>query len=60
MKFLSDFLFNIGLLILGGIILLVLFPKEMGDVYQVAWTLFGPIILVVLLINALPGRRRRG
>ncbi|MEX2161431.1 MAG: hypothetical protein WD751_05900 [Anaerolineales bacterium] len=59
MQFLKDLLYNLGLVALAALILYILFPEQAGAMYQMYWMIYGPIILLVLLIYALPGRRRR-
>jgi hypothetical protein len=59
MQFLKRFLFNLGALLVIGIVLYIAFPKMMGDVFQLYGALFGPVFLLIVAAAALPRRRRR-
>ncbi len=58
-SFIKDFLRNLGLLILIGIILMIAFPDQMRQVFQLYGALFGPAIVILLIIVAALPRRRR-
>ena len=59
MAFIKTWLINIALLAGIGLILLLVFPGLTRLVYETLWGLFGPvIILVVVLFSALPSIRR--
>ncbi len=59
MQFLKAFLRNLVFLFVLGIVLLILFPTQMSQIYQLYGALFGPIALLMLLVAALPRKRRR-
>lgn len=59
MQFLKDFIRNILLLVIIGVVLFALFPKIMGQVFELYGALFGPLVLIILVVAALP-RKRRG
>jgi len=54
MDFLKGLLKNLALLIGIGIILLILFPNQMSQVYELYGGLFGPIAILILIGAALP------
>ena len=59
MAFIKTWLINIAILAGIGLILLVVAPDITRLVYEALWGLFGPlIILVVVLFSALPSIRR--
>jgi len=58
MDYLKVFLRNLGFLILIGIVLLVLFPSWIRDVYHLYGAIFGPLALLILVVAALPARKR--
>ena len=59
-SFIKDLLRNLGLLLLIGIALFVIFPEMMRQVFQVYGALFTPALIVILiLVAALPRKRRR-
>lgn len=58
MDYLKVFLRNLGFLVLIGIVLLVLFPSWMRDVYQLYGAIFGPLALLILVVAALPAKKR--
>jgi hypothetical protein len=60
MDFVSKLLYNLGLLAVLGIILYVAFPEIMGGVFQASLLIYGgPLIILMLVVYALPNRRRR-
>jgi hypothetical protein len=58
MRFLKDFLRNLGLLLVIGLILYVLFPYMMRQVFQLYGALFGPVVILIIIVAALPRKRR--
>ncbi len=58
MRFLKAFLFNLGLLALAGILLLILFPDFMSQVYKLFGVMLGPVAILIVIVAALPRRRR--
>lgn len=60
MQFFKGLLINLGLLLVIGIALLILFPDMMRQIFQLYGALFGPGVLILLVVvAALPRRRRR-
>ncbi len=60
MKFLSDFLRNLAILAVIGLALYVISPSIMTQVFNLFGTLFGPLIVILLIAAAaLPRKRRR-
>lgn len=59
MDFLKSFVRNLALLILIGIILLVLFPDIMRQVFGLYGALFGPLAILILIVAALPKRNKK-
>jgi hypothetical protein len=59
LQFVTDFLRNPGLLLIIGIVLLVLFPDMMRQVFQLYGALFGPLVILMVVVAALPRRSRR-
>ena len=58
MQFLKDLLRNLALLIVIGIILLLVAPAMMKQVYELFGALFGPMLLLLIVVAALPRRKR--
>jgi drug/metabolite transporter superfamily protein YnfA len=58
MYFLKTFIRNLALLIIIGIILFILFPEIMGQVYHLYGAIFGPLAVVILLVAAIPRKQR--
>jgi hypothetical protein len=58
MRFLKDFLRNLGLLLVIGLILYALFPDMMRQVFQIYGALFGPVVILIIIVAALPRKRR--
>jgi len=54
MKFLLKLLRNLAFLVGIGIVLYLLFPEIMADVFQLYGKIFGPLALLVLIVAALP------
>ena len=59
MDFLKGLLRNLAFLICIGIILLILFPSQMSQVYELYGGLFGPIAILLLIGAALPRNTRK-
>jgi len=59
MQFVKRFLLNLALLVVIGIVLFILFPDMMRQIFQLYGLLFGPLALVILVVAALPRRSRR-
>ena len=58
MQFLKDFLKNLTLLIVISVVLLILFPDMMRQVFQLYGALFGPLAIILVMVIALPRKRR--
>lgn len=58
MQFLKDFLRNLLLLIVIVLILFIVFPDMMSQVFQVYGALLGPAAVLVIIVAALPRRKR--
>ena len=59
-SFLMAFLRNLGFIILGGVILLIVFPDLMREIFQIFGGLFGPtLVVIIIIVAALPRKRRR-
>jgi hypothetical protein len=59
MEFLKGFLRNLGLLLIIGLVLFVLFPEIMKQIFQLYGALLGPVAIFVVIVAALP-RKKRG
>lgn len=59
-RYIKDFIFNLVLLAVILIVLYLVMPGVFGQVYQAMGILFGPgLILLMVIIAALPSRRHR-
>lgn len=59
MQFIKDLARNLLILIVAGYVIYLISPDIMGQVYHLFGALFGPFIIVLLLVvTALPRRRR--
>ena len=58
MQFLKDLLRNLALLIVIGIVLLIVAPAMMKQVYELFGALFGPMLLILIVVAALPRKKR--
>ena len=59
MQFLKDLLRNLAVLLVIGVVLFAISPQQMSRIAEVYGGLFGPLAIVLLIILALPRRRRR-
>lgn len=59
MQFLKDLLRNLLILAVIGIALLIFFPQIMSQVYNTLGLLFGPLIIVLVVVFALPKKTRK-
>lgn len=60
MSFFTAFVRNLALLAVLGLVLYMFFPDTMAAIAQLAGGLFGPgLILLMLIVAALPSARRR-
>jgi hypothetical protein len=58
MQFLKDLFRNLFILAVIGIALLIFFPQIMSQVYNLLGTLFGPAIIILVIVFALPKKTR--
>ena len=58
MTFLNDFLINLALLVGMGVVLLIVFPDMMKQVYEALGIILGPIALLFVIVKALPQKNR--
>ena len=58
MQFVKDLLRNLAILIGLGIVMLIFFPDIMSQVYQLFGALFGPLIILIIIVAALPRKSR--
>jgi len=54
LNYLKKLLRNLAFLVGLGIVLYLLFPEIMADVFQLYGKLFGPLALLALIVAALP------
>jgi len=59
MEFLKSFLINLGLLLIIGLILFILYPDMIKQIIQLYGALLGPVAIIVVIVAALP-RKKRG
>ena len=58
MQLLKDFFKNLALLLVLILILFVIMPETMSQIFSLYGMLFGPVALLLLVVMALPRRRR--
>ena len=56
--FIKDFLRNLAILIAIGVVLFIVAPDFMNPVFQLYGALLGPIIIVLVVVAALPRKKR--
>jgi len=54
MTFLKKILRNLAFLVGIGIVLYILYPDMMSQVFELYWGIFGPLALLGLIVAALP------
>jgi hypothetical protein len=59
MEFFKNLLRNILILVVIGVVIYLMYPAIMGQVFQFYWMLFGPLAIVMLIVFALPRRSRK-
>ena len=57
MVFLKGLLRNLALLIGLGIVLFILFPNQMSQVFEIYGAIFGPIAFLILIVAAIPRKK---
>jgi preprotein translocase subunit SecY len=58
MNFFKDFIRNLLILAVIFIVLLIAAPDFMSQVYGLLGGLFGPLLILIVVVAALPKRRR--
>ncbi len=58
MDFLKGLLKNLAFLLAIGVVLFVLFPNQMSQVFQLYGAIFGPIAILILIGAAMPRKKR--
>ena len=58
MVFLKNLLRNLVFLIVLGLVLYIINPDIMKQVYDLYWALFGPIVILMVIVAAFPSKRR--
>jgi hypothetical protein len=58
MRFLRRFVINLLSVAVFGFVLYLIVPDVMGAVYQAIWILFGPLFLLIIVVPAIPNRRK--
>ncbi len=56
MEYFKKSLKNLGLLLIIGVVLLILFPTQLSEAFKTLGAIFGPILILVLIATALPGK----
>jgi len=59
MHFLKNFLINLFWLFVFGLVVYLIFPDIIGMVYKAIGQLFGPLVILLIIVAALPSRRTR-
>ena len=59
MQFLKDFIRNLVLLLIIGLVLFIAFPGMMNQVFQLYAALLGPVVILIVIVAALPRKRRK-
>ena len=59
MQFTKALLFNLLLVLVCGALLYMLFPEQMSGVIEAYGAILGPAGILVILVFALPRRRKR-
>jgi hypothetical protein len=58
MEFIKHFLRNLVILIAIGVVLYIIAPGMMKQVFQLYGKLLGPLIIIVVIVVALPRKNR--
>lgn len=59
MHLIKNFIINLALLVGGGLILLMIYPEIMEQVFQVFGQFFIPLAIIMLIVAALPKRKSK-
>ena len=55
--YLKKFLKNLGLLVALLVLLLIFFPTLMADAYHALGQIFGPLVILMVIVAALPKKK---
>ena len=58
MQFLKDLLRNLAILIVIGLVVYFMYPDMMKQVYESFGLIFGPLAILMVIVFAMPRRRR--
>ena len=59
MRFLMDFLGNLFWLFVIGLLLILVFPDLIRQVYTALGSLFGPLAILLIIVAAIPRRKSK-
>ena len=59
MQFIKDFVRNLIVLLVIGAVLYFMAPDMMRQVYELFGVMFGPLVLIILVVIALPRGKRK-
>ena len=59
MQFIKDFVRNLVVLLVIGVVLFFMFPDMMKQVFELYGLMFGPLALIILVVIALPRKKRK-
>jgi len=59
MQFIKDFVRNLIVLLVIGVVLFFMFPDMMKQVFELYGLMFGPLALIILVVIALPRKKRK-
>jgi tetratricopeptide (TPR) repeat protein len=59
MGFIKDFIRNLVILIAIGVVLFIIAPDMMKQVFQLYGALLGPVAIIAVIVAALPRKKRR-
>lgn len=59
MRFFKAFLFNLGLVLVFGLVLYMIFPEHVSDIAEAWGAILGPAGILVIVVFALPRKRQR-
>lgn len=59
MRFLKDFIINLLWVLAIGLILILVFPDLMIQVYKIFGDLFGPLVILFVIVTAIPRRKTK-
>jgi hypothetical protein len=58
-QFLKNFLINLYWLFVFGLIVYLIYPDIIGMVYKTIGQLFGPLVILMIIVVALPSKRTK-